>query len=86
MAAYFQLLQNDTPIPFQQIDDQLRAVFGEKPDSKNWLYNWYNFLGLPLALGDSWAKIRETYADDAQLQRVIDWLEANYEVKAWASR
>ena len=95
MPNCFQLTRKgeDKPMLLQAIDDEMCAAFGEPTDPNKWLWNWYDTIGLGLALGHDWQKLREIYepedADDwfyHRLMRVIDWLEQNFTAYAWTER
>ena len=73
----------DKPSIFATIDDDLRVYFNEEPDADRWLYSWYDIVGLALALGHSWEKMREYITDPGNL-KVIDYLEKRYTINAWS--
>lgn len=85
MAAYFELISKTTgkPTIFQTIDDEMREHFGEPESTTQWLENWYNTLGLSIALGGTWETLR---ADWPNKSRIVDWLEQHYTTRAWMAR
>lgn len=89
MANFFTLTANGEtkPAVFQDIDDRMREALGEPADPKHWLYEWYDTVGLGLAMGYDWEKMRtKIFHDSPELLRVIDWLEENYTPDSWAGR
>lgn len=38
---------------FHALDEELACHFGDTPDPKLWYYEWYNVIGLKLALGQT---------------------------------
>ena len=85
------------PANLQEIDDEMRQAFGEEPNKEQWLWEWYNEIGLGLALGRDWNQLRDQYSRDEnddedsvlfcqRMQAVVDWLEANFTSNAWAER
>lgn len=71
---------------FQDIDDEMRAHFGEPPDSEHWLWYWYDCIGLALACGKTWDEIRELFEDSPELLKVVDYLEERYVPDCWFER
>lgn len=71
------------PTKLQTIDDEMRVAFGEPPDSSRWFRGWYNIIGLGLAVGKSFAQLKELFNDDAELVAVIDYLAERYVSDCW---
>ena len=71
----------DQPERLIAIDEKMCAHFGVTPDPVTWFKNWENIEGLGFAMGFDFARQREINPDRAD---IIDWLEANYTVDAWA--
>jgi hypothetical protein len=101
MPAYFQLTPKGASKPeaLATIDDKICAHFGEKPDEKYWHENWYDIIGFRLATGSSIEEIREYFASQRKsdvdqetinyynkLDLILNFIETNYEVKAWHER
>lgn len=96
MAVYFELISKDTgeATKFAEIDVALARAFGDAPHEDNWYENWYNVLGIQLAMGNSWdelrAHCREWYDDmperGEKLTVICDWLEERYTVHCWSGR
>jgi hypothetical protein len=98
MPNYFTLTRRSDlesgPVVLQRIDDEMRVHFGEPPDKDNWYLDWYNWIGLSLSMGRSFAHIRDAYcaflrqqglSEDCRHVEVIDWLDANFTSNAWAT-
>ncbi len=71
------------PTKLQAIDDEMRVAFGAPPDSSQWFRGWYNIIGLGLAVGKSFAQMRELFEDDAELVECLTYLEEKYESDCW---
>ena len=79
--------------PLIEIDRRLCEGFNITPDPKKWYYNWYNYIGLLLATGQSFDMIRADLATDAdlnpddswyrQMHSIASWLDRNYTARAW---
>jgi len=72
------------PINLVELDDELREEFNEPEDAHSWLYGWYDYIGFAYACGHDNAKCREIFEGNDDLQKVIDYLEANFTCSAWA--
>ena len=84
MPSCFQLTKKgeQAPARLQTVDDEMRVAFGADPDPDKWFEQWYNTIGLGLAMGHDWVKLREIFKETA-LVAVVDWLEANYTTDSW---
>lgn len=89
MAAYLELYskhkepepgQQAVPENFTEIDNAMCQHFGVEPDPDYFYRSWYDLIGFGLAVGRTYAELRELAPGYAP---VIDWLEANYTVKAY---
>jgi hypothetical protein len=67
------------PMILHHVDLEMREHFGVEDDG-NWYKNWYNTIGLSLAIGHDLEKIREFFPDKVD---VIEFLEANYSTDSW---
>ena len=74
-----------SPAQFQEIDDKLRKAFNQPADPENWLWGWYDVIGLALACGKDWDWLRGKL-DDENLKAVVNWLEGRYDVDCWCER
>ena len=73
------------PAKLQDVDNKLREAFHQPPSDTEWLWGWYNTIGLALAMGKDWSWVRETF-DSERLVAVANWLEGRYEVDSWCER
>ena len=86
MAACFSLTKRGetTPASLVSVDEAICAHVGRQPDPQKYVWDWFDYVGFPLAVGRSWADIREQCEDFPELLQIIDFLEANYLPNAWA--
>ena len=71
------------PVPFNEIDDELRQALNQEPDTEKYLFYWYDIIGLRLAMGQSLQQIHDTIEDDG-LKQVAAYLLRYYTSDAWA--
>jgi hypothetical protein len=90
MPNCFQLIDKETgkPAILRDVDNRLWEEVGiQKADPEKWYLNWYNTIGLSLACGNNWDRIREIYQESIELcpecGTVIDFLEAHYDSSSW---
>lgn len=87
MPVCFELISKETMLTerLPAVDEKLAAAMGEAVHEDNWCYNWYNRLGMVLACGKDWDYCRELFETEPahEMHKVIDWLEANYDVRSW---
>ena len=85
MPNCFTLTQkgNDEPSTFVDIDEKLCAHLGVEPHPKNYLYGWYDSIGLGVAMGKTWDQMRTWWDNDSPMQEVINYLEEHYIPDAW---
>ena len=86
MPVCFTLINKNTGLSdegFAEIDDKICQVFGMQPDTYRWVFNWYNCLGMLMAMGRSYQELKEIYEGNNDLLQVIDWLEDNYIIDYW---
>jgi hypothetical protein len=85
MPNCFQLTRKGEtePIKLIEIDEELCKHFNTPVDPKYWFRAWYHIIGLGLAMGSTWDKLREDYPE---LLEVIDYLDENYTSNAWCER
>ena len=87
MPNYFTLTKRgeDKPSNFSDIDAEICRAFGYDVHPKLFLAGWYDTIGLALAVGWTWDKMRETFEDKLTL-RIIDYLDEHYIPNAWSHR
>jgi hypothetical protein len=95
MPNCFQLTKKGEtgPMKLQQVDDLMRAEFGEPPSDTEWCFGWYDGIGLMMALGHNEARCKELIDDWYEnsprreaLQRVNEWLWREFTVDSWSTR
>jgi hypothetical protein len=72
---------NRTSLPM--VDDIMRTAFGAEPSATEWYCGWYDTIGLGLAMGHSWDKLRDIFKDSERLLTIIEYLEQHYAVDTW---
>jgi len=72
------------PVKLTLIDEELCAHLGVEVHPSNWCFGWYDIVGFALAMGKSFAEIREFCEDYEDLHPIIDYLDANFTTNAWA--
>ena len=74
----------EEPRSLKDLDSDLWFLFeGAEPDGNTmWYRNWYNVIGLSLACGKELEWIANKLKG-TELEKVAEFLEANYESKAW---
>lgn len=95
MPNCFQLFRKGEKEPaiLQKVDDELRVAFEQPPDPENWLGGWYNYIGLCLAVGNSFEEIIADFdqrvANDPtdywakDMADIARWLNEHYTSDAW---
>ena len=73
------------PAKLQDVDNKLREDFHQPPSDTEWLWGWYDTIGLALACGKDWEWLRQKLEDE-NLLAVVNWLEGRYEVDSWCER
>lgn len=83
MPACFQLTRKGErePAILQSVDNAMREHFGAEPSETAWYERWYDTIGLGLALGHSFERLKTEFFPNKAA--IIDWLEANYTTDAW---
>ena len=72
------------PATLTSVDEAICALLGEPVHELNWCHQWFDSVGFGLAVGRTFADMRDTFADCPDLLKIIDFLEANYTPDAWA--
>jgi hypothetical protein len=86
MPNYFKLIRKDNKEPehLMIVDERLAREVGKcEPDPECWFRNWYNTIGLLLAIGRTWDQILDVGFSD-ELVEVLFFLEEHYTPDAWA--
>jgi hypothetical protein len=65
-----------------EVDEIMCAHFNEPVDKDKWLGDWYNAIGLGLAMGKSWQDLRDLFTSESN-HAMIDYLEATYTTDCW---
>lgn len=100
MPVCFQLFNRATnePVSLRRLDDDLRAWFGAPVDDVHYFRDWYDTIGLRLALGKSFDQIRVEFLCYEEKTRiaaphestwyrgvleVLDMIECAYSSESW---
>lgn len=88
--------QTETPVPFAEIDNEMRVFFNAPADPKNYYYSWYDTIGDLTSQGLSFADIEKrieqilhkcTHELDIKfLEKTIiitKWMSLNFKSKSW---
>ena len=67
----------------QNVDRRICEHLGQPVHPTRWCVNWYNTVGLLLAMGKTWDDMREIYDPNSVAQIVIDFLEIDYRTDSW---
>lgn len=88
MPNYFTLTLKGqtTPSPMTYVDEALCKHLGVEVHPVRYVEGWFNTIGLSLACGKDWDWLRNQYKDYPKDLDIIDYLEANYTLDAWAGR
>lgn len=96
MPNCFSLTRKSAPeagaVDLNVLDVELCTLLDVEVDEKFWCHHWYNSIGFYYAIGKSHVEVRtilkEPYEyDDAEaLLKILDYLEANFNVDAWVER
>jgi hypothetical protein len=73
------------PSKLSAIDDEIRQFFNQPADDTNYLWHWYDIIGLYLALGKTFDEIYQS-VDSTELKAVCKYLQDRYSSDAWVSR
>ena len=84
MPNCFQLISKKTQKPesFAVIDEELCKYLNVPVDAERYVYEWYDSIGLGLAFGHDFNKLREIFAD-TRLTPIIEYLDKHYTSDAW---
>ena len=86
MPACFSLTRKgeERPVDLVKLDAELREHFKQPQHDTEWLWGWYDSIGLACAVGKTWEQQRDIFKDWPEELRVIDYLEENFEVDCWS--
>lgn len=84
MPNYFQLIRKTTgqAAVLQDVDAEMCQHFNVPCDPKLWYLNWYNIIGFPLAMGESFARLAADCGDHQESLAVVEWLDSNFTVES----
>lgn len=76
------------PVKLTQIDLEVASFMSVPCHDKYWCYNWYNVIGFGLAMGKTFADLREKEIKEPDeysenMIKIIDFLDANFTADAW---
>lgn len=82
MSHCFQLTRKgeSEPSKLQSVDEHLCQHFNTEVHPENWFRNWYNIIGLGLAMGYTFREIKEKTTGYEDL---IDFLESEYDATSF---
>jgi hypothetical protein len=64
----------------QDVDKAICEHFNIPTDEEKWAYNWYNTIGLALAMGHDWDKIIGFFPER---EPIVQFLRDHYITDAW---
>ena len=77
----------DRPASLAQVDNEICAHFNVTPDPIKYYERWYDIIDLSLAFGDTHEQIRAkfdgTYANDARLREITDYIFEHFTPNNW---
>ena len=93
MPVCFQLCHKDrptTPVSFIEIDEAMCKALGQQADPVRYLWEWYDSIGLRLALGRSFNEIIVDYtqrreSEEGQVPGAAEYLDHMIQVAEWLS-
>lgn len=87
MPSCFSLTRrgDKSPAILQEIDRDICQNLGFTYSEDQWAFNWYNFIGLALAIGHSFEYIIDLCwkHEDWESLRIAAYLNDNYSSDAW---
>ena len=92
MAAYLELTERKTGeiisgTKLIALDNQIAQKFNIPSDPDRWAFDWMDSIGFALALGNSFPRVRELFADSSpEIIELINYLEARFENTSFISR
>lgn len=84
MPACFQLIDRNTGVAesLDVVDDKICDFLHTQPDDVKYAFNWYNTVGLMMAVGFSKEKILKELGDwpeSVVLKKIVEFIFTNYE-------
>lgn len=87
MPVCFQLIDKTTnrAAVLPEVDNRICKELGVEPDPVKYYLQWYDAIGLRLALGTSFSQLREEWKEypPDPLDAVLDILERDYTPNNW---
>ena len=85
MPNYFTLTKigNDKPSAFNDIDIELCEHFNTPVDDVRYFMEWYDTIGLALAMGKTWDEMNDIFKGSNITLEIIAYLRKNYTADAW---
>lgn len=82
MPSCFALYYKDTNerASLMKVDEELCEFLGVPCDKERWVRDWYNTIGLSLAIGHSLEKTKEFFPDKVD---IINYLVDHFYADAW---
>jgi hypothetical protein len=82
MPSCFALIDKSTGkrAILQDVDKELCEYLGVEVSETKWVGDWYNCIGLGLAIGHDWDKLRGFFPEHGP---IIDYLESRFESDNW---
>jgi hypothetical protein len=90
MPACFNLTRKSDmksgPVVLQTIDEEMCHHFMVPVHPTKWYQNWYNEIGMMIAIGTSFDELLEK-SNDSEYWRemfpIVEWLNENFTASAW---
>lgn len=84
------------PVALTLVDEEMCDYLKEPVDPDNWCHDWYPTIGFGIAMGKTFAQLRERHMNESKQTRdsdyipimvkIIDWLDYHFTTDAWAER
>lgn len=73
------------PVSLTKIDEEMCKHFNVECDPVKYYCEWYNTIGLMLAIGRTFEEIFEIFEGSERTIEIAKWLQANFTTDAWYS-
>ena len=76
-------------VSLTKIDEEICNLLHREVHDKIWCCNWYNIIGFDLAMGKTFAQIRQGLIDkpypecNEEYKKIVDYLDENFVVDSW---